>query len=373
MYTTKLRSQNNNNNKKTKPNKLHKQKKQVSTNIMDKSTTSPAPKRSRDIIQTSLIENTPAPKRLREVIQTTLQEKTPNNSLNSYSLYSTNSSSPLKLIQVMERRFEKLTEQLQTTIQTMFRECEDRLLNEIDKKLNAAMSDLINLTTKVSTLESVVQEIKCTATETIIALTNDNEIFKEEIETLKKYIRKHENSIVSTDIRINGIPYSQYENLQAIYFKLCQTVNINPPNTKAIFRVKNNITHRKFQSNSNNNNNTNDPAIIIKFKCPYDRNFVLKSITSYIKATNNFLRLNHIGFDSSVPFYVNENLTPENHRIFLQAHRLKKNGTISAAYTNRGLVYIKQLGEDDPVCITELKTLYQMFRSPDNEANNMEN
>lgn len=88
----------------------------------------------------------------------------------------------------MERRFEKLTEQLQTTIQTMFRECEDRLLNEIDKKLNAAMSDLNNLTTKVSTLESVIQEIKCTATEKIIALTNDNEIFKEEIETLKKYI-----------------------------------------------------------------------------------------------------------------------------------------------------------------------------------------
>lgn len=58
---------------------------------------------------------------------------------------------------------------------------------------------------------------------------------------------------------------------------------------------------------------------------------------------------------------MNENLTPENHHIFLQAHRLKKDGLISAAFTNRGLVYIRRLGNDEPICINEINILKELF------------
>ena len=37
------------------------------------------------------------------------------------------------------------------------------------------------------------------------------------------------------------------------------------------------------------------------------------------------MRVNLQGFESFIPFYVNENITPENHRFFLRACRLKKN------------------------------------------------
>lgn len=138
-------------------------------------------------------------------------------------------------------------------------------------------------------------------------------------------------------------------------------INITPPNIKSIFRVKINKNSPTTNRNTRKNRNTLDAAIIIKFQCPYERNFVLKSITSFIKYRGDSLRLNLIGYESSVPFFVNENLTPNNHRIFLQANRLKKDGLISAAFINRGLVYIRQQKNDEPTCVNEIDQLNKLF------------
>lgn len=119
------------------------------------------------------------------------------------------------------------------------------------------------------------------------------------------------------------------------------------------------------------NNKDYDGAIIIKFKCPYERNFILKTITSFIKAKKDVLRLNLIGFDSSNPFFVNENLTPENHRIFLQAYNLKKKYIVSSAFTNRGLVYISKSPNDEPICIDDIAKLNLMFRFQNNNNASM--
>lgn len=349
MYKTRLRN-------KKRTNKKNKQENTNTTMEANKSTQN-----------TQIPFTTPAQKRLREVMQTSLVE----NISKSPRLAIT--ESPIKFIQTMDKRFDKLTEQLtdhlQTIMQKMLHECKESLLSEIDKKFNILMSDMNKVTERVTNLESFVVEIKNTATSEMIALKNETEKLKNEIAYLKTFARKQENSIVAYDIRITNVPTEPNENLYDIYYKLCDTVKIPPHKIKSIFRVKiNKDNHR--DSKRNNNKKTSDAAIIVKFNCPYERNFVLKSITSYVKYRKDTLRLNLIGYDSSVPFFVHENLTPENHRIFIKAHRLKRDKRISAAFTNRGLVYIRQHGNEEPICIKDVDTLNQLFppQGPDNNG-----
>lgn len=185
-------------------------------------------------------------------------------------------------------------------MQKMLKECKDSLLNEIDKKFYVLLNDINKVTERVTNLETSVQEIKNTAANEMIALKHETESLKNEIIYLKNCARKHENSIVAYDIRITNVPTEPNENLYNFYLKICETVKISPPNIKNIFRVK--INKNNHTNKKNNNKKTSDAAIIVKFQCPYERNFVLKSITSFIKYRKDSLRLNLIGFDSSFLF-----------------------------------------------------------------------
>ena len=148
-----------------------------------------------------------------------------------------------------------------------------------------------------------------------------------------------------------------------------ETFVIDPPTVKEIFRVK----MKKDNGYTNKDRHVNkrqDAQFIIKFPIfyihlhftTYERNYVLTSIKNYVRETKDTFRLNLIGFDSQTPFFLNENLTPDNHRIFLRAHSLKKDEIISSAFTLRGFVYIKTQGSDEPMLIEEIDELDQFFQ-----------
>lgn len=304
--------------------------------------------------------STPSQKRLRDVLHNSALGnvcKTPR---------LTNNESSLKFITIMDKRLDRLTEKLELMIKDKFNECKEYLLDEFDKRLNSittnvdtllqsVTTDLKNIQSRVKQLETVVQEN--------IELKNETDLLKNEICNLKVYVQKQENSIVASDIRVNGIPSNNKykDNLFVIYEKICEAVNIQPIAVKTIYRIK----------NTRSKKNIDDAPIIIKFCSPYERNYILKMITTYMKANKNLLRLNQIGIESTVPFYINENLTPENHRIFLEARKMKKDNKISAAFVNRGLVYIKKLGCDDHLQINTIETLKELFRFQNNDDENV--
>lgn len=62
------------------------------------------------------------------------------------------------------------------------------------------------------------------------------------------------------------------------------------------------------------------------------------------------------------PFYVNENLTTNNHKILQQAIKCKKENKIKAAFTLRGLVYIKYDENDKPIRVDSLDDIAHLFR-----------
>lgn len=303
----------------------------------------------------NIMENTPsAPKRVREVLQTSLFDniaKTPRLS---------NNDSPFKLINVVDRRFERQNELVdkrfehqEKLMRTLFEEFESRILNEFEKRIDELKRDVLYLNERVTKLETVVDDITS---------------LKTEVQKLKTQMQRQENSKVSSDLRINGIPHNANENLNDIFKSICDLVKIPTPAVKCIYRLQ----------NHNNKHNAYSPeaVIIAKLLSPYDKNFVLKSIASFRKNNKSPLLLGQIGINinepdksensnnSDRPFYVNENLTTQNHKILQASIKLKRDKKLVAAFALRGLVYIRRNGDDELVRIDNLDELQNLFRDP---------
>lgn len=192
-------------------------------------------------------------------------------------------------------------------------------------------------------------------------LTGEIMALKNEIKTLKIQSLKNANSIVACDLRINGIPYTDQENLSQIFDTICKTISISTPPTKSIYRLQNRNNKAKDVSP--------DAVIIVKLFSPYDKNFFLKSLGIYKKINKTNLMLQHIGFQSQKTFNINENLTNTNYKIFREALTLKKRQILHSAYTFRGLVYVKRAKDDDPTCMADFEAL-EFFRGNPNYADN---
>ncbi|KAM8702883.1 hypothetical protein ACLKA7_005253 [Drosophila subpalustris] len=56
-------------------------------------------------------------------------------------------------------------------------------------------------------------------------------------------------------------------------------------------------------------------------------------------------------------FYINEQLTKCNYNIFKEAMKMKKRKVLSAVFTRRALVYVRQKVNDDFVCLKSMEDL----------------
>lgn len=130
------------------------------------------------------------------------------------------------------------------------------------------------------------------------------------------------------------------------------TLNIRTPTVKSVYRV----------NNTGSNRGSPDSVIMVNLTTPFDKNFILKNIAMFRKSNKSNLILKHAGIDSEQPFYVNENLTNHNYKIFQNALKLKKQKHLYSVFTLRGLVYVKRNSNDPPTLIENIDQLTQLFR-----------
>lgn len=107
--------------------------------------------------------------------------------------------------------------------------------------------------------------------------------------------------------------------------------------------------------------NIPDPPIIIRLSTPYERNFVLKKCAEFKRLNNTQFCLRNIGLESDQLFFVNENLTPYNYKMFKTALILKKDKRIKSKFTLRGIVHIKHYNNDETVRIDCPEDLNELF------------
>lgn len=283
---------------------------------------------------TNTTKKNPAQKRLRETIQNSLI----GNATKSPRLSTT--ESPSSSLNLLDKRFDKLTQEIQIMINNKFNEYKTELLNVFEKSFNVIKNELHDVTERVKQLETVSANIKSS---------------KDEINLLKNKIKQLENKNVSCELRINEIPYNENENLFLIFEKICNTINISMPAIKTIYRLQN--------VNNKNKNNSKDAVIIVKMWSPYDKNYFLKSFTNFRKINKGFnFCLKHIGESSNNKFYINENLTQYNFNILRAANKLKKAHRIHSAFSLRGLIYVKIAADSNLIRIDEIEVLNDLFR-----------
>lgn len=182
------------------------------------------PKRMKVIMQDShnegsFIQSSTAVKRIRDDCQQTPL-------ISKYRTPKTSDSS-FRLLQIMDKKIEKSNVNLQSSldeIKNMIRESEKRVLAEFETKVNEMKFEISNLRERVSKVEEVAEEIHT---------------LKAEIRDLKINSFNQENAVVACDIRINGIPFENNENLQAIVKCLCDVIQTPMPKFKMIYRLQN--------------------------------------------------------------------------------------------------------------------------------------
>jgi len=229
------------------------------------------------------------------------------------------------LTKMLDQRFAEQTNILQGMVHTSKLE----ILSTMNARFEEFRQNYTSLSEKVQVLEASVQRITNMelVQRTLQAALSD---VNDELHLLRDKVAKHENALVSCELRIHGVPACDNENLIDLFYKLCASAKIAKPSISSIRRLK-----------PQRNNKITDGAILVKLASPQIRNDTLRLLAEFRKSTKKQLSLKHVGFDSTAPIYVNEQLTQSNHKILNTAIRIKKhNNNIHSVFTRRGIVNI---------------------------------
>lgn len=254
--------------------------------------------------------------------------------------------SPTRIIQLIDKRFDRQTE----LIKSLINESENRLLTVIDNSMSVFKREVANLSDRILNLSNRVEKVE-TVADKIECMKSDLETMKSEIENLKIEKQKHDNLHVASDLRINGVPFLDNENLYHVFDTLCNNLNIVTPTVKSIYRINHTQKIRDYPE-----------TIIVHLVSPNDKNYILKNIALFKKSNKTNMQLKHIGLNSDKPFYVNENLTTNNYKIFQNALKLKRQKCLESTFTLRGLVYVKRAREEPPIMVDSSDKLINLFR-----------
>lgn len=307
------------------------------------------------------------------------------------------SNSPFRKVNVLDKRFDKLSSTLTATLTKLIKseiiQCEQRIIKEVDinkqikqllkesegsllhqlevklcEKITEMRLEIEHLTERIQKLEHEANQTKTTLQNKVEELKNDianvsekafnintqpSETFNLQSEFLsfRKKLLQQENFAVACDLRIDGVPYTNGENLNVLFSTMCSNLNIATPNIRAIYRIK-----RKY------NNKSSAPTIIVKLMTPFDKNFILRTVSNYRRSNKDLLRIFLFNFEANNPFYVNESLSETNYKIFNSAFKMKREKLLSSVFTTRGIVHVTINQGDQPIRIEYLEQLNSLFR-----------
>ncbi|KAL7723512.1 hypothetical protein ACLKA6_000179 [Drosophila palustris] len=258
-----------------------------------------------------------------------------------------------QLLELINQRFAEQAELISSSI----RSAEERILCQLNDRIGEMAGDVEQLSPRVQQLE-----VQLGAIPSLQAKLDDLQAklqLKEEagtaVEMESKLMAKVEAKLaaqstesIAADLRMHGVPFSESENLRTIYNALCFSLNLTPPpKIKDIYRVK----------PRGSTGSTVDPVIIIKLDNVREKITILRQIGAYRREHKQQLSLQLIGFDTHVPFYVNEQLTKAHYEIFKAAIQLKKQKLLTAVFIRRSLVHVREVGSDNIFCISNMNEL----------------
>ena len=205
----------------------------------------------------------------------------------------------------------------------------------------------ISITGKIESLQSHVDELKFAIDGKIDDVTNKCNTISQKVDEVEDEMKRMKKM---NELRIAGIPYTQGEDLAAIFYKIANSLNIdlsNPVKMPFLYRI--------------------GSAQSQPIRAPIIAQFIATRVKSeffsaYLKQLK--LCLQDIGMGSSERIIITENLTKGNKQLFDEAYNLKKQSTIHQVLTIDGTVHIRIKKGNKPMSIGAIGDLYKLGLKP---------
>lgn len=139
------------------------------------------------------------------------------------------------------------------------------------------------------------------------------------------------------ELKISGVSYTNGENLNGIFELIAQLVKFDMSNAIKIPTLTR-ITKRDRTTNIT----TPTKFIIAKFVASHIRNEFYSLYLNKIAAKEPIMTEN-LNLSAGTRIIIGENLTAKNSSIFIEASKLKKQGTLCQVFTQDGLVHVKAI------------------------------
>lgn len=208
--------------------------------------------------------------------------------------------------------------------------------SDIEKIISTSQS---TIETKISelttTINTEVRELKSSFDDMKITLSGD-------IDTLKQHVSEHKQRLdindddinrlkLNADLRLNGIPFNQGENLVELFHKIAAAIGYDSKNSNNVplmkrIPVRNKVTGIMIDSS----------IISLCFSSHHH-----KQVFYSLYLNKMPLKPESIGLSKEHKIIIGESLTRLNAQIFKYAQNLKKENKIAQLFTADGLVKIK--------------------------------
>lgn len=220
-------------------------------------------------------------------------------------------------------------------------------VNEIKNFILSMKSDIENkIDSSQSSIEEKISDLSTSVNAEVHELKNSiNDLrstFNTDIDAIKIHIKDHKHRLdineddinrlkLSADLRMNGIPYSQNENVVELFHKIAKiigydsTIMTNVPLIKRI-PVRNKTTGNMVESS------------IISF---HFSSIQHKQLFYSMYLNKMPLKPESIGLSNELKIIIGESLTRTNAQLFKFAQNLKKEKKIAQVFTADGLVKVR--------------------------------
>lgn len=207
---------------------------------------------------------------------------------------------------------------------------------EIEKKIETSQSSIENKISALSaTVNSEVNELKCSFSDLKTKLSTDVDALKAHITEHKQRLDNTDDDInrlkLSADLRLNGIPFSQNENLVEIFHKIAASIGYDSTDSTSVPLMKR-IPIR---------NKTTGTMVESSITTLHFTSMQHKQLFYSMYLSKMPLKAETIGLPKEFKIIIGESLTRTNAQIFKFAQNLKKENKIAQVFTADGLVKVK--------------------------------
>jgi hypothetical protein len=224
-----------------------------------------------------------------------------------------------KLIEIenkMDTKLDRLADKFDEKLDKLRRELKADIKDELLPKISKNEKDIKNNTMEIRETKELVQEVE------------------HSLELMWK----------SSDLIVRGVPVLANENVVSLYQTIAVLIGYDAATTPRarIQRLGQNQPKSKYE-----------PPILISFICRFDKADFYRKYFANVKK----LTLTALGFHSSARFYLSENLTKRNQKIFSEALKLKKAKKLYSVSTSSGTIWVRQKSSESATSIKDMSGL----------------